>query len=91
MSTQTAPFEATPVHTFALVPARVPLGPPLMTGLFYYATQKNAPIHFPGAPFFLGGILLLVSVILAYYNLKGKKNVPAPATEASVELADAVV
>lgn len=33
MSTQTALFEATPVHTFALVPGRVPLGPPLMTGL----------------------------------------------------------
>lgn len=49
MSTQTAPFEATPVHTFALVPARVPLGPPLMTGLLAgFAVVLVAGMQGPG-------------------------------------------
>jgi MFS transporter, DHA1 family, tetracycline resistance protein len=50
------------------------IGPPLMTNLFYYFTQKNAPVHFPGAPFLLGSILMLASAIVAYNALKYEKT-----------------
>ncbi|CAN5528839.1 tetracycline resistance MFS efflux pump [soil metagenome] len=45
------------------------IGPPLMTGLFAWFTSKNAPIFFPGAPFIMGGILTLISLILAMRTL----------------------
>jgi DHA1 family tetracycline resistance protein-like MFS transporter len=51
------------------------IGPPLMTNLFYYFTQKSAPIHFPGAPFLLGSILMLASAAVAYKTLKHEKAV----------------
>ncbi|MDP4679962.1 MAG: TCR/Tet family MFS transporter [Cyclobacteriaceae bacterium] len=45
------------------------MAPPIMTGLFYTFTQKEAPIFFPGAPFFLGALLTIVSIILARRSL----------------------
>jgi DHA1 family tetracycline resistance protein-like MFS transporter len=45
-------------------------GPLLMTNLFYYFTHKSAPVYFPGAPFMLGAILMLISTYLAYKSLK---------------------
>ena len=53
--------------------------PPLMTSLFAYFTAKNAPILFPGAPFLLSSILVLLSVYLAHrslnaYAIKNKAN-----------------
>jgi MFS transporter, DHA1 family, tetracycline resistance protein len=59
----------------SLMSATSIIGPPLMTNLFYYFTQKNAPIHFPGAPFLLGSILLLASAVVAYNALKHEKAV----------------
>jgi DHA1 family tetracycline resistance protein-like MFS transporter len=54
------------------------IGPLLMTHLFYYFTQKSAPVHFPGAPFVLGGILMLGSAVFAYRSLyKEKHTIPA--------------
>lgn len=47
-------------------------GPPIMTNLFSYFTT-NAPIIFPGAPFVLGGFLLLISTWLAYRSLHSEK------------------
>lgn len=47
-------------------------GPPLMTMTFYYFTHKNAPFQFPGAPFIVGGFLMLVSAVIAYYSLRKK-------------------
>lgn len=47
-------------------------GPPLMTMTFYYFTHKNAPFQFPGAPFIVGGLLMLVSAVIAYYSLRKK-------------------
>ena len=48
------------------------IGPPLMTSIFYYFTHKDAPFQFAGAPFFLGGILMLSSALIAYFSYKGK-------------------
>jgi DHA1 family tetracycline resistance protein-like MFS transporter len=49
------------------------VGPLVMTNLFSYFTRPNAPLHFSGAPFLLGSILLLFSAIVAYNVLKQKK------------------
>jgi len=46
------------------------IGPPLMTNLFAYFTSPKAPIHFPGAPFLLGAILTVVSLLLAIRYLR---------------------
>ncbi len=46
------------------------VGPLLMTNLFAYFTSTQAPLIFPGAPFLLGGLLMLSSSIVAYYSLK---------------------
>jgi MFS transporter, DHA1 family, tetracycline resistance protein len=59
----------------SLMSATSIIGPPLMTNLFYYFTQKNAPIHFPGAPFLLGSMLLLASAVVAYNALKHEKAI----------------
>lgn len=50
-------------------------GPPLMTGLFGYFTSQNAPIQFPGAPFFTGAILTFLALLFAVKILGfGKPN-----------------
>lgn len=54
----------------SLISASSIIGPPLMTNVFYYFTHKSAPFQFAGAPFILGGILMLVSLIIAYKSLK---------------------
>jgi MFS transporter, DHA1 family, tetracycline resistance protein len=46
------------------------IGPPVMLNLFAYFTSVQAPMIFPGAPFVLGGILMLSSSIVAYKSLK---------------------
>ncbi len=46
------------------------IGPLLMTNLFAYFTSVKAPVNFPGAPFVLGGILMLASSMVAYKSLK---------------------
>ncbi len=46
------------------------LGPLIMTNLFSYFTSGESPFLFPGAPFVLGGILMLASSIAAYKSLK---------------------
>ena len=40
------------------------LGPPLMTYVFYLFSGENALVYFPGAPFALGGVLLLLAFSL---------------------------
>ncbi len=45
------------------------VGPPMMTGLFAYFTKPGAPIHFSGAAFLLGAILMLASAIIAYRSI----------------------
>ena len=46
------------------------IGPVLMTNLFSYFTKPGAPVHFPGAPFLLGAILTLVSILFSIPSLK---------------------
>lgn len=50
------------------------IGPPLMTGLFSYFTNKNAPVHLPGAPFYVGGVFMLISAWVAYKGLHREKQ-----------------
>jgi DHA1 family tetracycline resistance protein-like MFS transporter len=54
----------------SLMSASSIIGPPLMSMVFYYFTHKGAPIQFAGAPFMLGGILMLVSTVIAYFSFK---------------------
>ena len=54
----------------SLMSASAIVGPPLMTGIFYYFTHDEAPFIFSGAPFLLGGILMLFSTIIAFYTIK---------------------
>ena len=54
----------------SLMSASSIIGPLMMTNVFYYFTHKSAPFQFAGAPFVLGGILMLVSLGIAYKSLK---------------------
>lgn len=49
------------------------IGPPLMTNLFAYFTSKSAPVYFPGAPFLLGAVMMLISTILVYRMFETEK------------------
>jgi MFS transporter, DHA1 family, tetracycline resistance protein len=51
------------------------IGPPLMTGLFAYFTKPGAPVHFSGAAFLLGSILMLISTYVTYRTLKSRRIV----------------
>lgn len=46
------------------------VGPPLMANVFAYFTRPDAPIYFPGAALALGGVLTLISAVLARKSLK---------------------
>ena len=54
----------------SLMSASAIIGPPMMAYVFYFFTHEDAPFKFPGAPFVLGGTLMLVSTVLAYRTLK---------------------
>lgn len=54
----------------SLISATGVVGPLLMTYLFGYFTRPTAPVWFPGAPFLLGAVLTLVSVVLAVRSLR---------------------
>lgn len=54
----------------SLMSASAIIGPPMMASVFYFFTHEDAPFKFPGAPFVLGGILMLVSTVLAYRTLR---------------------
>lgn len=49
------------------------VGQPLMLGLFRTFTKENAPVYFPGAPFLMGGLLSLISLLLVFRTIK-KEN-----------------
>ena len=50
------------------------IGPLIMNNLFFYFTTDKAPFHFPGAPFLLGAIFMLLSAFIAYYVLQKEKS-----------------
>ena len=58
----------------SLMSATTIIGPLIMTNLFAYFTKTNAPVHFAGAPFLLGSVLMLGSAIIAYVTLKGRRS-----------------
>ncbi len=58
----------------SLMSATSIVGPLLMTNLFAYFTRPGAPVHFAGAPFLLGSVLMLCSAVIAYYTLKGRRR-----------------
>ncbi|HEU4633799.1 MAG TPA: TCR/Tet family MFS transporter [Flavisolibacter sp.] len=50
------------------------VGPLVMTNLFAYFTKPDAPVHFSGAPFLLGSVLLMASAVVAYGVLRKEKE-----------------
>ena len=59
----------------SLMSATSIIGPPMMTNIFAYFTQSGAPVYLPGAPFLLGAIFMLVSVIWSYRALHPGRTV----------------
>jgi len=60
------------------------IGPPMMTSLFFYFTNENTMVHFPGAPFLLGCILSILSLILALRSLATYVRKKEPVAEEAV-------
>ncbi|MDR2285558.1 MAG: TCR/Tet family MFS transporter [Sphingobacterium sp.] len=60
----------------SLVSATSIIGPPMMTNLFYYFTHDEAPFQFSGAPFFLGFVLMTISVVIVYFAFQRNKDKP---------------
>ena len=54
----------------SLMSATSVVGPPMMTNLFAWAIMPGNPIYLPGAPFFLGSLLMLMSAIMAYISFR---------------------
>ncbi len=46
------------------------IGPLLMGYVFKIFTSKNSIIYFPGAPYLLGGVLMLISILLVVRSFK---------------------
>ena len=57
----------------SLVSLTAIIGPPLMTNTFYYFTHDSAPFIFPGAPFFLGFVLMAISAVIVFFVFRTKK------------------
>jgi DHA1 family tetracycline resistance protein-like MFS transporter len=53
--------------------------------VFYNFTNKNAAVHFPGAPFVLGGILMLFSAIIAFYSFKKQRLIAIANTNTDLD------
>jgi DHA1 family tetracycline resistance protein-like MFS transporter len=49
------------------------VGPLLMNNLFAFFTGTSAPVYFPGAPFLLGALLIVISLFWARRTLSGIK------------------
>ncbi|MEM8893016.1 MAG: TCR/Tet family MFS transporter [Bacteroidota bacterium] len=52
------------------------IGPPLMTNLFAWFTDGTVDIYFPGAPFLLGALFILLSIALSKRSLDQVKTGP---------------
>lgn len=53
------------------------VGPLLMGYSFKYFTYKNSSVYFPGAPYILGGLLVLISVLLVVRSLRKEVSLQA--------------
>lgn len=56
----------------SLISVTTIIGPIVMTFLFSYFTKPGAPVHFAGASFLLGAILMMGSALIAYYTLRNR-------------------
>lgn len=54
----------------SMMSATAIIGPPIMTGLFAYFTNDGATMIFPGAPFLLGSVLVLVGLFFSWVTLR---------------------
>lgn len=54
----------------SLMSATSIVGPPMMTNLFAWSIRPGSPIYLPGAPFFLGSFLMLMSAVVAFISFK---------------------
>ncbi len=54
----------------SLMSATSIVGPPMMTNLFSWAIKPGSPVYMPGAPFFLGSLLMLMSAGVAYLSFR---------------------
>ena len=57
----------------SLMSATSVIGPPVMTNLFAWAVRPGNPIYMPGAPFFLGSLLLGASTVVAFISFRRRK------------------
>ncbi len=48
------------------------IGPLLMTSLLSFFTRVGGPLYFPGAPFIMGALLMILATVLVMGALKGK-------------------
>jgi len=51
------------------------IGPIAMTAIFYFFTNDEAEVYFPGSPFFLGGLLFIAAFVLSFVTLKKMKDI----------------
>jgi DHA1 family tetracycline resistance protein-like MFS transporter len=54
----------------SLMSATAIVGPPVMTNLFAWSIRPGSPVYMPGAPFFLGSFLMLMSAGVAYLSFR---------------------
>lgn len=54
----------------SLTSVAVIIGPLLMSSVFHLFTHRNTTAYFPGAPYILGAVLMLISVFLAIRSFK---------------------
>lgn len=60
-------------------------GPLIMANMFYYFTKPGTPVQFPGAPYVLGSILMLLSALLAIRNFRKDMSEKADHNENNAE------
>ncbi|WP_462266048.1 TCR/Tet family MFS transporter [Mucilaginibacter sp.] len=54
----------------SLVSVSTIVGPLLLSSIFSYFTAKKAPVYFPGAPYLLSAVMMLISAFMAYRSFK---------------------
>jgi DHA1 family tetracycline resistance protein-like MFS transporter len=59
----------------SLISVSTIIGPLLMTWSFHYFTKPGAPFQFPGAPFVIGSVLMLLSTLLAVRSFSRNSSI----------------
>lgn len=50
------------------------IGPVLMTNLFAWTTHPGTPVYFPGSPFIMSAVLILISITIVFVHFKKEKH-----------------